>query len=201
MAHATLRFSAEVLPRLVTSSYSTSWPSLSVRRPARSTAEMCRNTFLVTARRLDEPVALRRIKPLDGAFLHRLSPNSFQMPATTRPQPLHIACRIAIRATCQILGGSLKRVCLLDSTSRMPKSVAYRTSRRNTAQGWLLRFDSARFDFVQTPPQSARGDDERDAGPGRGKFDLLGECRAEPCRQIAGQRRIARHRFAGNPPE
>src|SRR6185295_2523451 len=34
----TFRFSADVLPRLVTSSYSTAWPSLSVVRPARSTA-------------------------------------------------------------------------------------------------------------------------------------------------------------------
>jgi hypothetical protein len=40
LVHATLRFSAEVLPRFVTSSYSTDWPSLSVRKPARSTAEM-----------------------------------------------------------------------------------------------------------------------------------------------------------------
>ena len=36
----TLRFSADVLPRLVTSSYSTAWPSLRVLRPARSTAEI-----------------------------------------------------------------------------------------------------------------------------------------------------------------
>src|ERR1700694_1245788 len=36
----TLRFSAEVLPRLATSSYSTVCPSLSVERPAFSTAEI-----------------------------------------------------------------------------------------------------------------------------------------------------------------
>jgi glutathione S-transferase len=40
----TLRFSADVLPRLVTSSYSTVCPSLSVESPARSTAEICTNT-------------------------------------------------------------------------------------------------------------------------------------------------------------
>src|SRR5208282_1060099 len=44
--YQTLRFSAEVRPRLVTSSYSTSWPSFSVRNPAPSTAEMCTNTSL-----------------------------------------------------------------------------------------------------------------------------------------------------------
>src|SRR5882724_3913238 len=42
--HLTLRFSAEDLPRLLTISYSTCWPSLSVLKPARSTAEMCTNT-------------------------------------------------------------------------------------------------------------------------------------------------------------
>src|SRR4051812_16191118 len=42
----TLRFSAEVLPRLATSSYSTVWPSLSVDRPAFSTAEIWTNTSL-----------------------------------------------------------------------------------------------------------------------------------------------------------
>src|SRR3984885_14390284 len=42
----TLRFSAEVLPRLATSSYSTVCPSLSVERPAFSTAEICTNTSL-----------------------------------------------------------------------------------------------------------------------------------------------------------
>src|SRR5262249_13040453 len=36
----TLRFSAEVLPRFDTSSYSTTWPSLRVVRPALSTAEI-----------------------------------------------------------------------------------------------------------------------------------------------------------------
>src|SRR5215469_6222717 len=41
-----LRFSADVLPRLVTSSYSTTWPSLSEVKPARSTAEMWTNTSL-----------------------------------------------------------------------------------------------------------------------------------------------------------
>src|SRR3984893_18588972 len=40
----TLRFSADVLPRLVTSSYSTVCPSFSVLRPARSTAEIWTNT-------------------------------------------------------------------------------------------------------------------------------------------------------------
>jgi energy-coupling factor transporter ATP-binding protein EcfA2 len=44
--HATLRFSAEVLPRLVTSSYSTACPSLRELRPARSTAEMWTKTSL-----------------------------------------------------------------------------------------------------------------------------------------------------------
>src|SRR5439155_10339096 len=39
-----LRFSAEVLPRLVISSYSTCWPSLRLLSPARSTAEMWTNT-------------------------------------------------------------------------------------------------------------------------------------------------------------
>src|SRR5581483_1503765 len=34
---------------------------------------------LVAGRRRDEPVAFGRIEPLDGAFLHRLSPTSFQM--------------------------------------------------------------------------------------------------------------------------
>src|SRR6195952_1947683 len=42
----TLRCSAEVLPRLATSSYSTVCPSLSVERPAFSTAEICTNTSL-----------------------------------------------------------------------------------------------------------------------------------------------------------
>src|SRR5689334_13065799 len=42
----TLRFSAEVLPRLATSSYSTVCPSLSVERPAFSTAEICTKTSL-----------------------------------------------------------------------------------------------------------------------------------------------------------
>ena len=38
--HLTLRFSADDFPRLLTSSYSICWPSLSVLRPALSTAEM-----------------------------------------------------------------------------------------------------------------------------------------------------------------
>src|SRR5262245_14679892 len=42
----TLRFSAEVLPRFDTSSYSTTWPSLSVVRPALSTAEIWTKTSL-----------------------------------------------------------------------------------------------------------------------------------------------------------
>src|SRR5665213_2856362 len=42
--YLTLRFSAELLPRFSTISYSTCWPSLSVLSPARSTAEMCTNT-------------------------------------------------------------------------------------------------------------------------------------------------------------
>src|SRR5208337_4129178 len=42
--HSTLRFSADSLPRFATTSYWTTCPSLSVLRPARSTAEMCTNT-------------------------------------------------------------------------------------------------------------------------------------------------------------
>src|SRR5258708_17653189 len=42
--HLTLRFSADDFPRLLTISNSTCWPSLSVDRPAFSTAEMCTNT-------------------------------------------------------------------------------------------------------------------------------------------------------------
>jgi len=42
--HFTFRFSAEDFPRLLTISYSTCWPSLSVPSPARSTAEMCTKT-------------------------------------------------------------------------------------------------------------------------------------------------------------
>src|SRR5712671_5846999 len=42
--HLTLRFSADDFPRLLTISNSTCWPSLSVDRPALSTAEMCTNT-------------------------------------------------------------------------------------------------------------------------------------------------------------
>src|ERR1700732_2196641 len=38
--HLTLRFSADDFPRLLTISYSTCWPSLSVLRPALSTADM-----------------------------------------------------------------------------------------------------------------------------------------------------------------
>jgi hypothetical protein len=38
--YLTFRFSADDLPRLLTTSNSTCWPSLSVERPARSTAEM-----------------------------------------------------------------------------------------------------------------------------------------------------------------
>ena len=43
-AYPTLRFSAEDLPRLLTTSYSTVWPSLSVERPAFSTAEIWTKT-------------------------------------------------------------------------------------------------------------------------------------------------------------
>src|SRR4051794_38534123 len=39
-AHPILRFSADVLPRLLASSYETVCPSLRVLNPARSTAEM-----------------------------------------------------------------------------------------------------------------------------------------------------------------
>src|SRR5712692_749232 len=42
--HLTLRFSADDFPRLLTISYSTCWPSLSVLRPALSTAEIWTNT-------------------------------------------------------------------------------------------------------------------------------------------------------------
>src|SRR5947209_11962863 len=55
--------------------------------------------ILVAARRLDEPVALGRIEPLDGALLHRLPPESFQMSAKTRPQSMHIARISVICAT------------------------------------------------------------------------------------------------------
>src|SRR5215510_654573 len=43
-AHFTFRFSAELLPRLLTISYSTCWFSFSVLSPARSTAEICTKT-------------------------------------------------------------------------------------------------------------------------------------------------------------
>src|SRR3954471_14810592 len=46
LSRQTLRFSAEVLPRLATSSYSTVCPSLSDESPAFSTAEICTNTSL-----------------------------------------------------------------------------------------------------------------------------------------------------------
>src|SRR5215472_10891892 len=44
--YLTLRFAADSLPRLFSISYSTVCPSLSVRNPARSTAEMWTNTSL-----------------------------------------------------------------------------------------------------------------------------------------------------------
>src|SRR4029079_15072274 len=44
--HLSLRFYADSLPLLATSSYSTCAPSLSVFKPARSTAEICTNTSL-----------------------------------------------------------------------------------------------------------------------------------------------------------
>src|SRR4029077_2277706 len=80
--------------------------------------------ILVAGRGLDEPVALGRIEPLDGALLHRLSPKSFQMSAKTRTQ--HIACSSAVRATSQILGespkrGSPRRSCRQGSTGRKAK--------------------------------------------------------------------------------
>src|ERR1700704_3555025 len=42
--HLTFRFSADDFPRLLTISYSTCWPSLSVLRPAFSTAEIWTKT-------------------------------------------------------------------------------------------------------------------------------------------------------------
>src|SRR5215470_3553957 len=82
--------------------------------------------ILVAARGLDEPVALGRIEPLDGALLHRLSPKSFQMSAKTRSQTLHIACISTVRATSRILGkspkrGSPRRSCRQGSTGRKAK--------------------------------------------------------------------------------
>src|SRR5262245_40409272 len=41
-----LRFSADCLPRLLTTSYSIVWPSLRELKPARSTAEIWTNTSL-----------------------------------------------------------------------------------------------------------------------------------------------------------
>src|ERR1700732_1490603 len=58
----TLRFSADALPRLVTSSYSTVCPSLSVLRPARSTAEIWTNTSLSPAEGRMHPEPLVGLK-------------------------------------------------------------------------------------------------------------------------------------------
>src|SRR5215469_7252092 len=82
--------------------------------------------ILIAGRRLDEPVALGRIEPLDAALLHRLSPKSFQMSRKTRTQTLHLAGISAVRATSQILGKSPKRrsprrSCRQGSTGRKAK--------------------------------------------------------------------------------
>jgi len=53
--HFNLRFTADALPRLSTSSNSICWPSLSLVSPAFSTAEICTNTSL--------PVPACTIKP------------------------------------------------------------------------------------------------------------------------------------------
>src|SRR5437762_867841 len=68
--YRTLRFSAEVLPRLVMSSYSTCCPSLSVLKPARSTAEIWTKMSLPPPWSWMKPVALGRVEPLNGACCH-----------------------------------------------------------------------------------------------------------------------------------
>ena len=72
--YAERRLPAACLPRSVTISNVTFWPSSSVRSPARSTALMCTNTSFEPSARLDESKALLGIEELHGTCRHHGSP-------------------------------------------------------------------------------------------------------------------------------
>src|SRR5579864_2721190 len=55
---------------------------------------------LVAARRFDEPVALGRVEPFDGALLHRLPPQSVLVPSKTQANSRRTAVQM-LRSTPQ----------------------------------------------------------------------------------------------------
>jgi hypothetical protein len=55
---------------------------------------------LIADHRLDEPITLRRVEPLDGAFLHRLSPGLDVK--KTRPRFLRAAPQAGLSDVCSI---------------------------------------------------------------------------------------------------
>ena len=108
--------------------------------------------ILVAARRLDEPLALSRIKPLDGALLHRLSPNSFQMSAKTRSRHRTPRAVFAIRATSQMLGESKAILSARQHQPDGPNPIATPASPTNAAQPWLHKYRcSGRAGSLRSP--------------------------------------------------
>jgi hypothetical protein len=78
---------------------------------------------LIAARRLDEPVALRRIEPLDGAFLHRLSPQSFHLSAKTREAAAAQRVQMLRSAPQARFWGKFRNDCVANTASTgWPKS-------------------------------------------------------------------------------
>src|ERR1700677_5073845 len=57
---------------------------------------------LIAGHRLDEPITLSRVEPLDGAFLHRLSPGLDEK--KTRPRCLRATPQAGFRMSAQFLG-------------------------------------------------------------------------------------------------
>src|SRR4051794_15937380 len=62
---------------------------------------------LIAGHRLDEPITLGRVEPLDGAFLHRLSPGLDIK--KTRPRILRATPQAGFRDVCSISESDISR--------------------------------------------------------------------------------------------
>ena len=187
--------------------------------------------ILVAGGRLDEPVALGRIEPLDGAFLHRLSPKSFQNVSEDAvaeiAQPVHFhgarhkpdfgeeseaGKTKAILSARQHRPEGQNPIALQSKPEKCGATKAVRCrcvadlrkiSVNNRAMSCCLVFGREHLNvrLMQSLPQAARSDREKSARDRAGEFQLPHRRCAEQSGQMRRQPGIGHNRLARDPTE
>src|SRR5262249_28104840 len=94
---------------------------------------------LLAGRWTDEPVALSRIEPFDGALLHRLSPSQSERLVNARKHSLQFARQTRLLEEVRSRAPAWKNDMDAQRAGMAKIRFVYATDTRNTAEPWLVR--------------------------------------------------------------